>query len=116
MTLCEELNRLLRECKAQPDHTLGYLDAREDYFRALADAHEDGHLVTREELDAAVEAAIEADRAEFNCEDCDLPGYICEARGFVRNSIKVHGEAKTWEALQEYFPTAAIRAREGGKA
>jgi hypothetical protein len=66
-----------------------------------------------QEVEAMVGAAVEADRAEFQCGECDLPSYLCEARCFVRNAIKVHGEEKTWESVKEYFP--AIRAREGGK-
>jgi hypothetical protein len=66
-----------------------------------------------QEVKAMVGAAVEADRAEFKCGECDLPSYPCEARCFVRNAIKVHGEEKTWESVKEYFP--AIRAREGGK-
>jgi hypothetical protein len=66
-----------------------------------------------QEVEAMVGAAVEADRAEFKCGECDLPSYLCEARCFVRNAIKVHGEEKTWESVKEYFP--AIRAREGGK-
>jgi hypothetical protein len=66
-----------------------------------------------QEVEAMVDAAVEADRAEFKCGECDLPSYLCEARCFVRNAIKVHGEEKTWESVKEYFP--AIRAREGWK-
>jgi hypothetical protein len=66
-----------------------------------------------QEVEAMVGEAVEADRAEFQCSECDLPSYLCEARCFVRNAIKVHGEEKTWESVKEYFP--AIRAREGGK-
>jgi hypothetical protein len=65
------------------------------------------------EVEAMVGAAVEADRAEFKCGECDLPSYLCEARCFVRNAIKVHGEEKTWESVKEYSP--AIRALEGGK-
>ena len=103
MTLRDELERLRTAYEATEDHTLAERDAQEAYFNALYTSDARGHLVTREELDAAVAKEREAIAMELDRRSNDY------AVGWTTDKMKgVAVAART--ALTN--AAAAIRERE----